>query len=96
MKWAPHATHSHLQDYLNQISRSGISHHAGVALAIESMLQYTGLNLHSAPPSVSLIKYLLYEFSINKDQGVISRNMEYSAVDMYCNVYMRILYTVAS
>ncbi|KAJ4431264.1 hypothetical protein ANN_19861 [Periplaneta americana] len=55
MKWAPHATRSHLQDYLNQIPSSGMWHHSGLALATESMLQYTGLNLQSAPLSISTL-----------------------------------------
>lgn len=62
MKWAPHATHSHLQEYINQIPSSGMWNHSGLALATESMLQYTGLNRQSAPLSVSSIKPLLYEF----------------------------------
>ncbi|KAK7873127.1 hypothetical protein R5R35_006354 [Gryllus longicercus] len=55
MKWAPHATRSHLQDYLNQIPSSGMWHHSGLALATESVLQYTGLNLQSAPLSASML-----------------------------------------
>nr|CAD7396811.1 unnamed protein product [Timema cristinae] len=51
MKWAPHATRSHLQDYLNQIPSSGLWHHSGLALAMESVLQYTGLNIQSSPLS---------------------------------------------
>jgi hypothetical protein len=62
MKWAPHATHSHLQEYINQIPSSGMWHHSGLALATESMLQYTGLNRQASPLSVSSIKPLLYEF----------------------------------
>lgn len=62
MKWAPHATRSHLQDYLNQIASSGMCRHSGLALATESILQYTGLNLQSAPLSVSSLKSLLYKF----------------------------------
>ncbi|XP_023707312.1 phosphatidylinositol 4-kinase alpha isoform X2 [Cryptotermes secundus] len=55
MKWSPHATRSHLQDYLNQIPSSGMWHHSGLALAIESMLQYTGLNFQSAPLSINTL-----------------------------------------
>nr|CAD7588994.1 unnamed protein product [Timema genevievae] len=55
MKWAPHATRSHLQDYLNQIPSSGLWHHSGLALAMESVLQYTGLNIQSSPLSVSVL-----------------------------------------
>nr|CAD7405817.1 unnamed protein product [Timema poppensis] len=55
MKWAPHATRSHLQDYLNQIPSSGLWHHSGLALAMESVLQYTGLNIQSSPLSSSML-----------------------------------------
>ena len=60
MKWAPRATLSHLQDYHNQILNSGMCHHAGLALAAESMQQYIGLNIQSAPLSVSSIKPVLF------------------------------------
>lgn len=49
MKWAPQQTRSHLQDYLNQVPSSGMWHHSGLALAAESVLKYTGLNIQSAP-----------------------------------------------
>lgn len=52
MKWTPQATRSHLQDYLNQLSASGIWYHSGLSLAIESVLQYTGLNSQSATLNV--------------------------------------------
>ena len=55
MKWTPQATRSHLQDYLNQLSSSGLWHHSGLSLAIESVLQYTGLNSQSAPLSVGCL-----------------------------------------
>ncbi|XP_067015107.2 phosphatidylinositol 4-kinase alpha [Anabrus simplex] len=55
MKWAPNATRSHLQDYLNQIPNSRMWHHSGLALATESVLHYTGLNLQSAPLSTSML-----------------------------------------
>ncbi|EEB20254.1 Phosphatidylinositol 4-kinase alpha, putative [Pediculus humanus corporis] len=55
MKWTPQATRSHLQDYLNQLSSSGLWHHSGLSLAIESVLQYTGLNSQSAPLSSSTL-----------------------------------------
>lgn len=56
MKWAPQATRSHLQDYLNKIPSSGRWHHSGLSLATESILTSKGLNLHSAPLSVRLFK----------------------------------------
>lgn len=46
-EWAPHQTHSHLQDYLNRIPSSGMWHHAGLALAAESILKYRDLNTQS-------------------------------------------------
>jgi len=52
MKWAPQQTRSHLQDYLNQMPSSGMWHHSGLALAAESVLKFTGLNLQSAPLGV--------------------------------------------
>lgn len=52
MKWTPHATRSHLQDYLNQLPSSGMWHHSGLSLATESVLQFIGLNPLSAPLSV--------------------------------------------
>jgi hypothetical protein len=60
MKWAPHATLSHLQEYHDQNRNSGMCHHAGLVLAAESMQQFLGLNVQSAPVSVSLLKPLLF------------------------------------
>lgn len=53
MKWAPRATLSHLQEYHDQNLSSGMCHHAGLVLAAESMQQFIGLNVHSAPLSIS-------------------------------------------
>ncbi|KAL0266294.1 UNVERIFIED_CONTAM: hypothetical protein PYX00_008881 [Menopon gallinae] len=55
MKWTPHATRSHLQDYLNQLPSSGMWHHSGLSLATESVLQFIGLNPLSAPLSTSTL-----------------------------------------
>lgn len=55
MKWAPEATRSHLQEYLNRIPSSGLWHHSGLALATESVLNSKGLNLRSAPLSTSTL-----------------------------------------
>nr|CAD7260807.1 unnamed protein product [Timema shepardi] len=70
MKWAPHATRSHLQDYLNQIPSSGLWHHSGLALAMESVLQYTGLNIQSSPLSVISAQHQKMERS---RQGLLVR-----------------------
>ncbi|XP_063216675.1 phosphatidylinositol 4-kinase alpha isoform X2 [Bacillus rossius redtenbacheri] len=55
MKWAPQATRSHLQEYLNHVPSPGLWHHAGLALAVESVLQYAGLNARAAPLSTSTL-----------------------------------------
>lgn len=60
MKWAPRATLSHLQEYHDRNLNSGMCHHAGLVLAAESMQQFIGLNVHSAPLSVSSVKPLLF------------------------------------
>ncbi|XP_015519648.1 phosphatidylinositol 4-kinase alpha isoform X1 [Neodiprion lecontei] len=49
MKWAPHATRSHLQEYINHIPSSGMWHHAGLALATDSVLEFTDLTIYTAP-----------------------------------------------
>lgn len=56
MKWAPDSTRSHLQEYSNHIPGSGTWHHAGLALATDAVLQFTGLNLQSAPLSTNTLE----------------------------------------
>ncbi|CAG7786962.1 unnamed protein product, partial [Allacma fusca] len=57
LKWAPQATRSHLQEYLNLHSTEATQHHSGIALAAESMLKHTGRNALSEPlPDIILDK----------------------------------------
>ncbi|XP_076762003.1 phosphatidylinositol 4-kinase III alpha isoform X5 [Xylocopa sonorina] len=43
MKWAPQATRSHLQEYVNQIPSSGLKHHSGLCLSTDSVLEFVDL-----------------------------------------------------
>ncbi|KAJ8972794.1 hypothetical protein NQ314_000030 [Rhamnusium bicolor] len=45
MKWAPQWTRSHIQEYINQIPNSGMWHHTGLSMALESILQWGPLNV---------------------------------------------------
>lgn len=45
MKWAPNSTRSHLQEYPNQVPTPTLSHHSGLALAFDAVLQ-------SCPPTI--------------------------------------------
>lgn len=47
MKWAPQATRSHLQEYVNQIP-SGLKHHSGLCLSTDTVLEFVDL---AVPPS---------------------------------------------
>lgn len=57
VKWAPIITRSHLEEYLACYSYTadGLTQHSGVALAIESVLQFAGLNSYSAPLPISTL-----------------------------------------
>lgn len=54
MKWAPQTTRSHLEEYLNIHSFDGLKHHSGLAMAAESLLKYSGLNVTAETLPVSL------------------------------------------
>ncbi|XP_063926767.1 phosphatidylinositol 4-kinase alpha isoform X4 [Zophobas morio] len=56
MKWAPQWTRSHIQEYINQIPSTGMWHHTGLSMALESILQFGPLNLYSAPLSISTLE----------------------------------------
>ncbi|XP_015180131.1 PREDICTED: phosphatidylinositol 4-kinase alpha isoform X1 [Polistes dominula] len=51
MKWAPQATRSHVQEYINQIPSSGMWHHSGLSLATDSVLEFVDLTVPTALPS---------------------------------------------
>lgn len=48
MKWAPILTKSHLQEYPNQLPTSSLTHHSGLALAFDAVLQSCSPALASA------------------------------------------------
>ncbi|XP_031331988.1 phosphatidylinositol 4-kinase alpha isoform X2 [Photinus pyralis] len=56
MTWAPQWTRSYIVEYLNQIPWSGMWHHSGLALGIETVLQYTSLNTTSASLNVNILE----------------------------------------
>lgn len=51
MKWAPQATKSHLQEYINQIPSSGMRHHSGLLLAIDSVLEFVDTTIPTVVPT---------------------------------------------
>ncbi|KAK2556707.1 Phosphatidylinositol 4-kinase alpha [Acropora cervicornis] len=57
IKWAPETTRSLLQDYIMKLENAsqGVSHHTGLSLATENVLQFAGLN----PSSVAVSKVFL-------------------------------------
>lgn len=50
MKWAPRATRSHLQEYINQISSSEVPHRPGLTLAVDSVLEFVDVAIPSIVP----------------------------------------------
>lgn len=55
LKWAPHWTRSHIQEYINQIPTSGLWHHTGLSMALESVMQWGPPNQFSAFLSHSML-----------------------------------------
>lgn len=50
MKWAPQATRSHLQEYINQIP-SSMRYHSGLSLAIDSVLEFVDTTIPMVVPA---------------------------------------------
>ncbi len=46
--WAPDTVQSHLQEYVNEITKESFSFHAGVALATECVQSFSPLNSGSS------------------------------------------------
>lgn len=60
LKWAPNVTRSHLKEYLanEQHATAGLKQHSGLALAVETILQFAGSNFLSSPlPASTLDKW---------------------------------------
>ncbi|KAJ8960815.1 hypothetical protein NQ318_020111 [Aromia moschata] len=55
MVWEPHWTRTHILEYINQIPTSGMCYHAGLSMAVESVLQWGPLNMDSAPLSAAML-----------------------------------------
>lgn len=56
MKWAPEWTTSHIQEYANQLTEVDIWNHAGLSLAMESIMQCSPFNSESAQLSVNTLE----------------------------------------
>lgn len=48
MKWAPRSTRSHLQEYPNQVPTPALSHHSGLALAFDAVLNCCAQSLNGS------------------------------------------------
>ncbi|XP_013774772.1 phosphatidylinositol 4-kinase alpha-like [Limulus polyphemus] len=60
VKWAPQATRSHLEQYISNFHYTfdGLTLHTGLALAVESVIQFAGLNVISHTlPTATLDKW---------------------------------------
>ncbi|XP_050501433.1 phosphatidylinositol 4-kinase alpha isoform X1 [Diabrotica virgifera virgifera] len=55
LKWAPHWTRSHIQEYINQVPVSEIWHHTGLSMALESLMQWSPPNIYNAHLSMSML-----------------------------------------
>ncbi|KAH1001445.1 hypothetical protein HUJ04_005466 [Dendroctonus ponderosae] len=56
MRWAPQWTRSYIQEYINQIPTSDMWHHAGLAMALDSILHNGPLNAYSSHLSASTLE----------------------------------------
>ncbi|KAF8787808.1 Phosphatidylinositol 4-kinase alpha like protein [Argiope bruennichi] len=77
VKWAPAVTRSHLVEYLTvwQHANDGLKHHSGLAMAVESVLQFSGLNLMFAPLSNSTLEKWPTCVKNNYSESVASMNI---------------------
>lgn len=53
--WSPQWTRSHIQEYINQIPVKDNWHHSGLAMALESVLQWGPLNVFTSPLSSTML-----------------------------------------
>lgn len=56
MKWAPEWVTSHIQEYTSQMHRNDVWHHAGLSLAMESIMQFSPFNDQSASLSLNTLE----------------------------------------
>ncbi|KAG8200239.1 hypothetical protein JTE90_025015 [Oedothorax gibbosus] len=77
IKWAPAVTRSHLVEYLTvwQHANDGMKHHSGLAMAVESVLQFSGLNLMFAPLSHATLEKWPTCVKNNYSESVASMNI---------------------
>lgn len=77
VKWAPNVTRSHLVEYLTveKHASDGLKHHSGLAMAVESVLQFSGLNILSNPLSNSTLEKWPACVKNNYSESVASMNI---------------------